>query len=79
MTDQQLLDRIVLDPAVMRGKPVIRGTRLTVETVLNQLAPGATEDQLLAEYAGLTRDDIRACLLFAGTALRGWTFAPLAA
>ena len=79
MNDRQLLDRITFDPAVMRGKPVVRGTRLTVETVLNQLAHGAAPQELLDEYPGLTPDDLRACLLFAATALSGWSFAPLAA
>ena len=63
MSDRELLDRITLDPKVMLGKPVIRGTRLTVEYVLNLLAHGVTEEEILEEYEGLTREDIRACLL----------------
>jgi len=47
MDDQQLLERITLDPEVMTGKPVIKGTRLTVEYVLNLLAHGATEEEIL--------------------------------
>lgn len=65
MTDQQLLERITLNPQVMTGKPVIRGTRLTVEYILNLLAHGATPDEVLAEYDGLTPEDIQAFLLFA--------------
>ena len=65
MTDEQLLQRIVLDPAVMAGKPVIKGTRLTVDYVLNLLAHGETIEGVLAEYDGLTRQDVQACLLFA--------------
>ena len=49
MTDEQLLDRIAIDPGVMVGKPVIKGTRLTVEYILNLLAHGATPDEILAE------------------------------
>ena len=64
MGDQPLLERITLDPDVMVGKPVIKGTRLTVEYILNLLAHGATEAEILDEYAGLTGEDIRACLLF---------------
>lgn len=64
MTDQQLLNRIVLDPKVMAGKPVILGTRLTVEYVLNLLAHGATFAEILDEYDGLILEDIRACVLF---------------
>ena len=63
MDDQQLLDRISVDPRVMAGKPVIRGTRLTVEYVLNLLAHGTTADEVLAEYDGLAREDIQACVM----------------
>jgi uncharacterized protein (DUF433 family) len=65
MSDRDLLDRITLDPKVMAGKPVLRGTRLTVEYVLNLLAHGATPEEVLEEYEGLTREDLQACLLFA--------------
>lgn len=65
MTDQQLLDRIAINPKVMTGKPVIKGTRLTVEYILNLLAHGATMAEILQEYKGLTHEDIQACLLFA--------------
>lgn len=77
MEDQELLARITLDPDIMVGKPVIRGTRLTVEYVLNLLAHGATTEDILAEYEGLTPDDIRACLLFATQSLASTTFMPL--
>ena len=63
MEDRQLLERIVLSPKVMAGKPVIRGTRLTVDFVLNLLAHGTSEDEILKEYAGLTIEDVRACIL----------------
>ena len=69
MKDEQLLERIVLDPKIMVGKPVIRGTRLTVDYILNLLAHGATEKEVLEEYKGLTEEDIRACFLFATKAL----------
>ena len=65
MSDQMLLERIVLNPEVMVGKPVIRGTRMTVEFILGLLAHGATEQEILNEYNGLTQEDIQACLLFA--------------
>jgi uncharacterized protein (DUF433 family) len=77
MTDNQLLDRIALDSHVMVGKPVIRGTRLTVEFILNLLAHGAMEQEILEEYEGLTHEDIQACLLFASRALEKATFMPL--
>jgi uncharacterized protein (DUF433 family) len=78
MTDKELVERIVINPKVMVGKPVIRGTRLTVEHVLNLLAHSATVEEVLAEYEGLTREDIQACLLFASRALQDTEFMPLA-
>ena len=79
MTDEQLMERITLDPRVMVGKPVIRGTRLTVEYILNLLAHGATMAEILEEYDGLTQEDIRACLLFATRSLGDTAFMPLTA
>jgi uncharacterized protein (DUF433 family) len=75
--DQQLLERIMLDPKVMVGKPVIKGTRLTVEYILNLLAHGASDADILDEYDGLTHEDIRACLLFATKSLEDTAFMPL--
>ena len=77
MTDQQLLERIVLNPAVMSGKPVIKGTRLTVEYMLNLLAHDAQVDEILDEYEGLTQEDIQACILFAAKSLEDNAFMPL--
>lgn len=54
--------RIVLDPAVLVGKPVIRGTRLSVEFVIGLMADGWSETDILANYPGLEREDITACL-----------------
>lgn len=79
MTEQQLLERITLDPKVMVGKPVIRGTRLTVEYILNLLAHGATVTEILEEYRGLVPEDIQACFLFATKSLATTSFMPLVA
>jgi uncharacterized protein (DUF433 family) len=65
MTDQKLLERITLNPKVAVGKPVIKGTRLTVEYILNLFAHGATASEILEEYEGLTPEDLQACFLFA--------------
>jgi len=65
MKDQELLEQITLNPKIMAGKPIIQGTRLTVEYVLNLLAHGATTEEILAEYQGLKPEDIQACYLFA--------------
>ena len=62
--------RIVLDPAVMAGKPVVRGTRVTVERVLTLLAQGLSITELLKEHPYLTEDDVRACLAY-GASLAG--------
>lgn len=78
MKDELLLERITLNPKVMVGKPVIRGTRLTVEYILNLLAHGTTAAEILAEYKGLTEEDIQACILFATKSLENTTFMPLA-
>ena len=78
MKDQYLLDRIVINPKVMVGKPVIKGTRLTVEYILNLLAHGATVSEITAEYEGVSQEDIQACLLFATRSLENTTFMPLA-
>ncbi len=77
MTEQQLLERITLNPKVMVGKPVIKGTRLTVEYILNLLSYGATVTEILEEYKGLTPEDIQACLLFATKSLANTSFMPL--
>jgi uncharacterized protein (DUF433 family) len=78
MTDEELLERITLNPKVMVGKPVIRGTRLTVHYILNRLAHGSTVEEILSEYKGLATEDIQACLLFASKSLQDVTFMPLA-
>jgi len=76
--DASLLERISLHPKIMGGKPVIRGTRLTVEFILNLLSHGATHQEIFEEYQGLSIEDIQACLLFATKSLENTTFMPLA-
>jgi uncharacterized protein (DUF433 family) len=77
MNDEQLLEHISASPDTMAGKPVIAGTRLSVSFILNLLAHGATEDEILSEYEGLEREDIRACLLFGAKSLSDASFMPL--
>jgi Uncharacterized conserved protein len=77
MEKGKLLDRIVIDPKVMVGKPVIKGTRLTVQYITGLLARGESVDEILQEYKGLTREDVLACLLFATEAVEDSTFVPL--
>ena len=77
MKDEELLARITIDPKVMVGKPVIKGTRLTVDHILNLLAHGATAAEITQEYEGLTAEDIQACFLFATKTLEDASFVPL--
>ncbi len=79
MQERALLTRIILDPDIMAGKPVIKGTRLTVEYILNLLAHGASPGEIIVEYEGLTLEDIQACLLFAARSLDNSVFMPLLA
>lgn len=68
---------IVADPRVMLGKPVIAGTRVTVESILEKLAEGETIEQVLAAHPRLTREGVRAALRFAAEALRAEASYPL--
>jgi len=62
-------ERIVLDPTILVGKPVIKGTRLAVEFIIELLAQGWSEPEILRNYPGLTREDIQACLSYASSVL----------
>lgn len=57
-----LLDRLVIDPAIFGGKPIVRGRRLAVEHVLGMLAAGDSVDTIVEGYAGLEREDVLACV-----------------
>ncbi|MBK6536798.1 MAG: DUF433 domain-containing protein [Ignavibacteria bacterium] len=67
--EHNLLDRITINPKVMVGKPTIRGTRLTVEIILEKLAGGESENKIMEDYPILEKEDIRACLLYAAKSL----------
>jgi uncharacterized protein (DUF433 family) len=70
-------DRIVASPDVLVGKPVIRGTRLAVEFIVELLADGWTQEQVLGNYPNLTAEDIRACLAYASELLHAERVFPL--
>jgi Uncharacterized conserved protein len=70
-------DRITIDPAVLVGKPVIKGTRLAVEFIVDLLAHGWTEEEILRNYPGITPEDIRACLAYASALLHAERVYPL--
>lgn len=69
MTEGKLLKRIVIDPKIMLGKPVIKGTRLTVEIIIEKIAYGETIEDLKRDYPFLAEDDVRAALLYAAKRL----------
>lgn len=63
-------DRITVDPAVLVGKPVVKGTRLAVEFIIGLLAEGWSEADVLKNYSGLAHEDLLACLAYAAEILR---------
>ena len=71
------LDRIAVDSKILTGKPVVRGTRIAVELVVELLAAGWSHAQILASYPHLTEEDIRACLAYASELLREEKIYPL--
>lgn len=62
-------DRIIVDPNTLVGKPVVKGTRIAVEFIVDLLAQGWSEEEILRNYPGLTEEDVRACLRYASAAL----------
>ena len=71
------MERITANKEILGGKPVIKGTRISVEFVLELLASGVTEDRILQDYSHLTKDDIHACLQYAAKALKNEIFLEL--
>ena len=70
-------EHIVIDPAILVGKPVVKGTRLAVEFIVDLLAQGWSEADILRNYPGLTREDIAACLAYASSLLKAEKVYPL--
>jgi len=73
----ELLKRIEINPEVMGGKPVIKGTRITVESILRRLSEGLNIKEILEDYPYLTEEDIRAALLYASKVLESETIIPV--
>ncbi len=71
-------DRIVVDPEILVGKPVVKGTRLAVAFIIGLMALGWTEAEILRNYPGLTHEDVQACLAYASDALEVEKVFPLA-
>jgi uncharacterized protein (DUF433 family) len=70
-------ERIVVNPNILVGKPVVKGTRIAVEFIVDLLAQGWSEEEILRNYPGLTREDIRACLCYASAVLHAEKVYPL--
>ncbi len=77
MSEPEVKKWIHSDPAIMMGKPVIVGTRITVELILEKLATGEPEEQILSEHPRLTKEALRAALAFAAEALRADVVYPI--
>lgn len=76
MTSMDYREIITIEPGKRSGKPCIRGMRITVQDVLEYLAGGMTEDEILADFPELTHQDIRACIAFAADRERQLAFQP---
>ena len=75
--DQRLYQgRIIADPRILAGKPVVKGTRIAVDLVLEELAQNPAIDELLAAHPDLTRDDVQACLAYARAIVTGEEVSP---
>lgn len=71
------MERIIVNPRILGGKPIIEGTRIPVEFVLDLLASGATEIEILADYPHLTKADIQSCLKYAAHAYKNEVYLEL--
>lgn len=72
-------ERIIFDPQILAGKPVIQGTRLAVEFVVDLMGQGWNESQILSNYPGLKSEDVQACLQYASEVLHAERVYPIAA
>lgn len=75
--ENKLLNRIIVDPKIMVGKPVIKGTRIPVDMIIRQLAQGMTIKEILEDYPQLKKDDIKAALEYCAEIIEGETIIPL--
>jgi uncharacterized protein (DUF433 family) len=72
-----MIDRITANPKVLGGKPIIRGTRISVEFILDLLASNVSEEEILEDYPHLTKEDIRACLRYAARSCKNEIYVDL--
>jgi len=71
------MERITVNPKILGGKPIIRGTRITVEFILELLASEVSEEEILQDYPHLTKDDIHACLRYAARSYKNEVYLEL--
>ena len=71
--------RIVVNPRILGGKPIVEGTRISVEFILDLLASGVSEEEILQDYPHLIKDDIHACLRYAAHSFRNEVYLELEA
>lgn len=74
---RNFIKRIVVDPNIMVGKPIIKGTRIPVDAIIKRIADGMNLDEIIEEYPNLTKEDIKAALLYTIEMLRGEDIIPL--
>ena len=72
-----MIERITANPQILGGKPIIRGTRISVEFILDLLASDVSEDEILEDYPHLTKDDIQACLKYAARSCKNEIYVEL--
>jgi uncharacterized protein (DUF433 family) len=72
-----MIERITANPQIFGGKPIIRGTRISVEFILELLASDVSEDEILEDYPHLTKDDIQACLKYAARSFKNEIYVEL--
>ena len=75
--EKDFMKRIVVNPKVMVGKPVIKGTRITVDAIVRRVAEGMTFDEILEDYTYITKEDVKAALLYAGSLVAGEEIFPV--
>ncbi|UCF07201.1 MAG: DUF433 domain-containing protein [Thermoplasmata archaeon] len=74
---EHLTDRIVVNPDIMVGKPIIKGTRIPVDAILRRIAEGLSIDEILEEYPNLTKEDIKAALIYSTEIVNGEDIIPV--
>ena len=74
---EELNERIVINPAIMTGKPIIKGTRIPVDIIVRLIAQGTTLQEILEDYPQLTKDDLKAALEYVADMIRGEEVFPM--